>query len=224
MTARPVPLTAEPRVMYAVMTVESLGTDDLIPPPSPELLRRYGTSETALRRLRSRHSQLLLMRTAPIGDIAVVQRDTRIEALRLADEHDGVVIDLGIPRAVEDRADAVSLAHATQWYVVDYDDLDDGVIRTVGLGSFGLPEVELPGVDRLTHAMFGAVLAGLVHRLIAEWPAQDPVGGATVTLRDIAYGLGDAAAAETPDDRAIDVTIEYDPDRAMLVVQLMSDP
>lgn len=210
--------------MYAVMTVESLGTDDLIPPPSPELLRRYGTSETTLRRLRSRHSQLLLMRTASIDDIAFAQRDTRIEALRLADEHDGVVIDLGIPRAVEDRADAVSLAHATQWYVVDYDDLDDGVLRTVGLASFGLPEVEVVDVDRLRHAMVGAVLAGLVHRLIAEWPAHDPVGGATVTLRDIAYGLGDAAAHETPAGRTIDVTIDYDPGRGLLVVRLLSDP
>jgi hypothetical protein len=101
--------------MYAVMTARPLGTDDLIPPPSPELLRRYGTSEVALRRLRSRHSQSLLMRTAPVEDIAFVQRDTRVEALRLAAHHDGVVIDLTIPRAIEDPADAVSLAHATQW-------------------------------------------------------------------------------------------------------------
>ncbi|MET0768153.1 MAG: hypothetical protein ABWY50_10955 [Aeromicrobium sp.] len=224
MTARPVPLTAEPRVMYAVMTVESLGTDDLIPPPSPELLRRYGTSEVALRRLRSRHSQTLLMRTAPLADIAFVQRDTRIEALRLAAEHDGVVIDLTIPRAVEDDPDAVSLAHATQWYVVDYDDLDSGLLRTLGLTSFGLPEVVVGGVDRQQHAMFGAVLAGLVHRLIAEWPAHDPVGEATVTLRDIAYGLGDPGAAQTPADRSVDVTIDYDAAAGLLVVRLLGDP
>ncbi|MCW2841341.1 MAG: hypothetical protein JWR55_2824 [Aeromicrobium sp.] len=210
--------------MYAVMTVESLGTDDLVPPPSPDLLRRYGTSETVLRRLRSRHSQTLLLRTAPLSDIAFVQRDTRIEALRLAEEHDGVVIDLGIPRAVEDATDAVSLAHATQWYVVDYDDLDAGLLRTVGLVSFGLPEVVVQGVDRLLHAMYGAVLAGLAHRLIAEWPAHDPVGDATVTLRDIAYGLGDAAAASTPSDRSVDVTIGYDADADLLVVRLLADP
>ncbi|MET0931270.1 MAG: hypothetical protein ABWX74_17250 [Aeromicrobium sp.] len=224
MTARPVPRPAEPRIMYAVMTVDSLGTDDLIPPPSPELLRRYGTSEPALRRLRSRHSQLLLMRTAPIDDLAFVQRDTRIEALRLAEEHDGVVIDLGVPRAVEDRADDVSLAHATQWYVVDYDDLDAGLLHTVGLASFGLPEVVVEGVDRVKHAMYGAVLAGLVHRLIAEWPAHDPVGRATVTLRDIAYGLGDPGAAGTPAGRSVDVRIEHDADRERLVVRLLSDP
>jgi hypothetical protein len=210
--------------MYAVMTMESLGTDDLIPPPSPDLLRRYGTSETSLRRLRSRHSQTLLMRTAPLDDIAFVQRDTRIEALRLAAEHDGVVIDLGIPRAVEDTADAVSLAHATQWYVVDYDDLDAGLLRTVGLASFGLPEVVVDGVDRLLHAMYGAVLAGLVHRLIAEWPAHDPVGQATVTLRDIAYGLGDAGAPQTPADRSVDLTIGYDADADRLTVRLLADP
>jgi hypothetical protein len=210
--------------MYAVMTPEPLGTDDLIPPPSQDLLRRYGTSEVALRRLRSRHHQLLLMRTAPLSDIAFVQRDTRLEALRLAHEHDGVVIDLAIPRAVEHAADAVSLAHATQWYVVDYDDLDDGLLRTLGLTSFGLPEVVVEGVDRDQHAMVGAVLAGLVHRLIAEWPAHDPVGEATVTLRDIAYGLGDAGAASTPADRSVDVSIAYDGGQERLVVRLLGDP
>jgi 3',5'-cyclic AMP phosphodiesterase CpdA len=210
--------------MYAVMTAESLGSDDLIPPPSPDLLRRYGTSELALRRLRSRHSQLLLMRTAPLADIAFVQRDTRVEALRLAAEHDGVVIDLAIPRAVEHHADDVSLAHATQWYVVDYDDLDAGRIRTLGLTSFGLPEVVVEGVDRRQHAMFSAVLAGLAHRLIAEWPAHDPVGAATVTLRDIAYGLGDAGATSTPAERSVEVVIDYDAQQGVLVVEVLTDP
>jgi hypothetical protein len=224
MTARPVPLTAEPRVMYAVMTIEPLETQDLIPPPSPDLLRRYGTSEISLRRLRSRHEQHLLMRTAALEDIAFVQRDTRIEALRLAEEHDGVVIDLTIPRVVEERADDVSLSHATQWFVVDYDELDDGLLRTLGLASFGLPEIVLEGVDPDRHAMFGAVLTGLVHRLIAEWPAHDPVGEATVTLRDIAYGLGDAAAANTPAERSVDVVIGYDQEAEQLTVRLLGDP
>ncbi len=72
--------------------------------------------------------------------------------------------------------------------------------------------------------MYSAVLAGLVHRLLAEWPANDPVGGATVTLRDIAYGLGDAQAATTPKGRSIDVDIAYDPDDEVLVVTLDGDP
>lgn len=210
--------------MYAVMTSEPLESEDLIPPPSPELLRHYGTSEVAMRRLRSRHHQLLLMRAADVGTAARVHHDLRVEALRLAEQHDGVVIDLAIPRAVELRADEVSLAHATQWYVVDYADLEAGRLMTVGLASFGLPEIALEEVDRERHAMFSAVLAGLVHRLIAEWPANDPVGEATVTLRDIAHGLGDPQAATTPGDRSVDVAIAYLPDEEHLVVRVLTDP
>ncbi len=224
MTARPVPRPDQTRVMYAVMTAEPLATDDLIPPPSPELLRRYGTSEVALRRLRSRHHQTLLLRTADAEGAAFAQRDARVEALAIAEDHDGVVIDLAVPRVVDGRPGEVSLAHATQWYVVDYADLESGRIATVGLVSFGLPEIVVEGVDAVQHAMHGAVLAGLVHRVIAEWPANDPVGRATVTLRDIAYGLGDPAAAQTPNDRTIDVDLAYDPAAERLVVRLLGNP
>lgn len=208
--------------MYAVLTSEPLATEDLIPLPSAELLRRYGTSETALQCIAARPHQMVLMHSSTVEDAAFTQRDTRIEALQLAEQHDGLVIDLNIPRALELRSDEVSLAHATQWYVVDYIDLGQSLLRTVGLSAFALPEIVMTDVDQAQHAMFSAVLAGLVHRLIAEWPANDPVGVATVTLRDIAFGLGDPAAAETPKDRSIDVDINY-ADEA-LVVRLRSDP
>ena len=224
MTARPVPRPAETRVMYAVMTPEPVSTDDLIAPPSPELLRRYGTSEVALRRLRSRQHQTLLLRTSDLDGAAFVQRDTRVEALAFAEDHDGVVIDLAVPRVVEGRSNEVSLSHATQWYVVDYAEIGSGRLGTVGLAAFGLPEIVVTGVDEVQHAMHGAVLAGLSHRMIAEWPANDPVGRATVTLRDIAYGLGDPAAAGTPADRTIDVEIDYDPVAERLAVTLLGDP
>ncbi len=210
--------------MYAVMTAEPLESEDLIAPPSPELLRHYGSSEVAMRRLRSRPHQLLILRQTTLEDAAFAIRDARIDALLLAEENDGVVIDLSIPRAVELRSDEVSLAHATQWYTVDYQELSDGRFRTVGLRSFGLPEIVVEGVDESAHAMYSAVLAGLVHRLLAEWPANDPVGGATVTLRDIAYGLGDAQAATTPKGRSIDVDIAYDTDDQLLVVTFDGDP
>jgi hypothetical protein len=224
MTARPVPRDAEPSVVYAVMTAEPLETEDLIPPPSPELLRHYGSSELAMQRLRSRPHQRLVLRPASLEDAAFTARDARIDALLLAEQHDGVVIDLAVPRILELRPDEVSLAHATQWYVVSYDDLADGRLRTVGLTSFGLPDVVVAEVDEDRHAMYSAVLAGLVHRLLAEWPANDPVGSATVTLRDIAYGLGDAEAATTPRERAIDVDVAYDGDDNLLVVTLDGDP
>lgn len=210
--------------MYAIMTPQPLESEDLIPLPSPELLRHYGSSEVAMRRLRSRPHQLLVLRRAPLDEVAFATRDARIDALLVAEEHDGVVIDLSIPRVVEHRSDEVSLAHATQWYVVDYEELSSGRFRTVGLAAFGLPEVTVDGVDERQHAMYSAVLAGLVHRLLAEWPANDPVGAATVTLRDIAYGLGDPSAAETPDDRAIEVEIGYRAEDHRLDVTLLADP
>jgi hypothetical protein len=224
MTARPVPLDLEPSVMYAVMTSEPLESEDLIPPPSPELLRHYGSSDVAMRRLRSRPHQQLIMRQTTLEDAAFAIRDARIDALLLAEEHDGVVIDLSVPRVVEWRSDEVSLAHATQWYTVDYQELHAGHFSTVGLRSFGLPEIVVERVVESAHAMYSAVLAGLVHRLLAEWPANDPVGRATVTLRDIAYGLGDSEAASTPKGRSIDVEIAYDADDHLLVVTLDGDP
>ncbi|WP_456697235.1 hypothetical protein [Aeromicrobium sp. P5_D10] len=224
MTARPVPHATGPDVMYAVMTSTPLETEDLIPPPSPELLRHYGSSDAALGRLQSRQHQLLLMRSTSVDTAAFTQRDTRIEALQIAEEHDGVVVDLSIPRVIEQSSSSVSLAHATQWYVVDYSSLDRSELRTVGLKSFGLPEILLTDVDQARHPMFSAVLAGLVHRLIAEWPANDPVGDATITLRDIAYGLGDAEAPETPKDRYIGCVIEYDAAADVLVVRIDGDP
>jgi len=45
-----------------------------------------------------------------------------------------------------------------------------------------------------------------------------------VTLRDIAYGLGDAEAASTPKGRSIDVEIAYDADDHLLLVTLDGDP
>ncbi len=210
--------------MYAVMTAKPLESEDLIPPPSPELLRHYGSSEVAMRRLRSRPHQRLILRQSNLDDAAFVIRDARIDALLLAEEHDGIVIDLSIPRVVELRSEEVSLAHATQWYTIDYQELSDGHFRTVGLSSFGLPEIVVERVDEAAHAMYSAVLAGLVHRLLAEWPANDPVGRATVTLRDIAYGLGDSEAAATPKGRSIDVEITYDADDHLLIVTLDGDP
>lgn len=224
MTARPVPHASGPDVMYAVMTNAPLETEDLIPPPSSELLRHYGTSDAALQRLQSRRHQLLLMQSTTLDGAAFAQRDLRIKALQIAEEHDGVVVDLSIPRVVEQHSSSVSLAHATQWYVVDYASLEQSELRTVGLTSFGLPEILLTDIDQTQHAMFSAVLAGLVHRLIAEWPANDPVGDATVTLRDIAYGLGDPGAPETPQDRSIRIGIEYDSTAGLLLVRVLGDP
>jgi hypothetical protein len=206
------------------MTAEALDHEDDFPLPSEALLRKYGSSGPALERLRERPHQLLITCQAPTKDMAEAVRDARIHALGLAATHDGVVVELLPPRILELTPEQVSLAHAQQWYVLDYDDLDNGLLRTDGLSQFGLPEVCVVGVDRTSHAMTDAVVAGLAHRLIAEWPENDPVGPATVTLRDIAYGLGDPEAVSTPKDRAIDLVISYDPGPHRLIVELLQDP
>lgn len=224
MTTRPVPRATGTTVMYAVMTSAPLETEHFITLPSPELLRRYGSSDDALARLADRPHQLLLMRSSSVEDAAFAVRDLRIEALQLAEDNDGLVIDLVVPRTIEQLSNTVSLSHATQWYVVDYARLEQSQLRTVGLTSFGLPEIVVADIDPGQHAMVSAVLAGLVHRLIAEWPANDPVGDAAVTLRDIAYGLGDPEAAATPKERSIAVGIEYDPAADCLTVRLDGDP
>jgi hypothetical protein len=224
MSARSVPVPEVSSASYALMTAEALDREDDFPMPSPALLRRYGTTDQALERLRDRQHQLLITCHAPTAKMAAAVRDARIHALELAREHDGVVVELLPPRVLEFKPDEVSLAHAQQWYVLDYDDLDSGILRTDGLSQFGLPEVTVVDVDRETHAMTDAVIAGLAHRLIEEWPKNDPVGQATVTLRDIAFGLGDPQASTTPRDRTIDLLIDYDPGPHRLIVQLLQDP
>lgn len=224
MSARAVPVPEFSSASYALMTAEPLEREDDFPLPSPSLLRRYGTTDDALERLRGRPHQLLITCHAPTAKMAAAVRDARIHALDLARQHDGVVVELLPPRVLEFRPDEVSLAHAQQWYVLDYDGLDEGVLRTDGLSQFGLPEVTVVEVDREQHVMADAVVAGLAHRLIDEWPQNDPVGPATVTLRDIAFGLGDPQASTTPADRTLDLLIDYDPGPHRLVVQLLQDP
>lgn len=224
MSARPVPIPDVSTASYALMTADPLEHEDDFPMPNEALLRRYGSSSEALDRLRHRQHQLLITCQAPTKDMAEAVRDARIHALQLAATHDGVVVELLPPRVLELTPDQVSLAHAQQWYVLDYDDLDDGLLRTDGLSQFGLPEVTVVDVERATHTMVDAVVAGLAHRLIAEWPENDPVGPATVTLRDIAFGLGDPEAAAIPKDRTLDVLIDYDPGPHRLMVQLLQDP
>jgi hypothetical protein len=224
MSTRPVPVPETCLASYALMTPDSLDHEDHLPMPNEALLRRFGSTDIAIARLRDCTHQLLMHCQAPTEVMADAVRDCRIQALELAQRHDGVVVELLPPRVLELRPEEVSLAHAQQWYVLDYDDLDDGLLRTDGLAQFGLPEVTVAGVEVETHTMTDAVVAGLSHRLIAEWPSNDPVGPATVTLRDIAFGLGDAGASATPEGRSIDVLIDYDPGPHQLLVQLMDDP
>lgn len=224
MSTRPVPLPRTCEAMYAVMTPRSLGRDQHLPLPHDALLRHHGTSDLALARLRRCTHQSLVHGRVPLERAAEHARSMRVDALRLAEQHDGVVVDLTVPRVLELTADEVSLVQADQWYVLDARLVLDGVLQSDGLAQFGLPEVRLREVTGAARAAAGAVVAGLAHRLVAEWPDNDPVGPAAVTLRDVAYGLGDPQAKDTPTDRALPLTIAYDGEDGVLDVVLGADP
>lgn len=224
MSARPVPVPQTCDAMYVVLTAESIGSDDTLPLPHPALLRHHGTEESAIAAVAQREHQRVVGVSSPIERAAQMALDTRIEVLRLAEANDGVVLDLTVPRVLQLTADQVSLDTSTQWYVLDAAAVAEGILRTDGLVQFGLPEVEVRDIAAQQHAPAAAVIAGLAHRLIAEWPTHDPVGPAVVTLRDIAYGLGDTQAPTTPIERGLPLTVNYDPEHTALTVTFHEDP
>ena len=210
--------------IYAVMTPHPLEHEDHVAMPMEFLLRLRGSSDLGMQRLRKRPFQFLIRAESDTSGARAMAFETRITALQLAEAHDGVVIDMLLPRVVEHGSAATSLSNASQWFVFEYDADENGHIMTHGLDQFGLPELHSFGVPTAQRAMYDAVLTGIAFRLIDEWPAQDPVGPATITLRDIAYGFGEPAASSTPNDRSVDVTLAYDEDEHELRVTLHDDP
>lgn len=210
--------------IYAVMTPHPLEHEDHVAMPMEFLLRLRGSSDLGMQRLRKRPFQFLIRAESDTSGARAMAFETRITALQLAEAHDGVAIDMLLPRVVEHGSASTSLSNASQWFVFEYDADENGHIMTHGLDQFGLPELHSFGVPAAQRAMYDAVLTGIAFRLIDEWPAQDPVGPATITLRDIAYGFGDPAASSTPNDRSVDVTLAYDEDEHELRVTLHDDP
>lgn len=210
--------------MYAVMTPHPLHHQDHVELPLDFLLRLRGSSEVAMQRLKRRPFQLLVKGQSDTAGAARLAYRTRLEALQVAEANDGVAVDLFLPRVIEHSADATSLTHAAQWFVFEYDADEVGHVMTHGLEQFGLPELHTFGVPADERAMYDAVLTGLAYRLIDEWPGRDPVGPATITLRDIAFGLGDPDASSTPADRTVDVTLAYVEEGHELRVTLHDDP
>lgn len=121
--------------------------------------------------------------------------EVRRDELQLAAAHDGVVVDLLIPRIVTDGPDQAAATVAAQWVAMD---LEDNVLHSRGLDAFGLPEFSIAVASPEQTSMLLAIAMGLAQRLITEWPEQDPVGPAGVTLRDIALAYGDSDAASAP--------------------------
>lgn len=210
--------------IYAVMTPHPLEHEDHVAMPLDWLLRLRGSSDLGMQRLKKRPFQFLIRNESDTAGAGAMAFETRVSALELAEAHDGVAIDMLLPRVIEHGSAATSLSHASQWFVFEYDADEDGHIMTHGLDQFGLPELHSFAVPSAQKAMYDAVLTGIAFRLIDEWPAHDPIGPATITLRDIAYGFGDPAASSTPADRSVDVTLTFAEEEHELRVTLHDDP
>ncbi|MFY0406091.1 hypothetical protein [Solicola sp. PLA-1-18] len=194
-----------------------------LPPAPPALLLARGSAPASVERLDALDAYLLVRaESGPGADALAANQDALERARTLARERDGVVVDLGVPRVVEPGARTGRAA--SDWFVFAHD--EDAVIDTWGLDRFGLPELHCDQSDDARLPMYDAVLVGVAQRLVEEWPGQDPVGPATITLRDVARGYGDASAGgDDPTlDRGVDVTLVHDAVERRLVVTLHDDP
>lgn len=207
--------------LYAVMTADPIGPEGTAPLPDEHLLRLRGASSEQITQFRTRPHKHIISGHDTLDNAIDFQYETRAHALSLANDHDGLVIDLQIPTFIA-RNHASSIT-ASDWIQFDYDHIQSRQITVLGLGAFGLPLTTIRDIEPTQHAMYTALATGLAQRMLDEWPTNDPVGKATITLRDIAFGLGDAQAASTPRTRGVEVDIGYNADDDRLNVTTDED-
>ncbi len=215
---RIVPVPDRCRTVHGVYSSTASTADAGIEAPPAVLLRHFGASEADLARLADRPHSRAVVTDVPVAEAADALLEARLRALDLAGT-DGVVVDLAVPRIVTHDAGAADLSVAAQWVAFE---LDADRLRSRGLEAFGLPEMVVDVADPGSTAAVLAIVTGLAHRLIAEWPANDPVGPASVTLRDVARGFGDPAADDAPVVPALDLLVSYA--SGELLVTLLDDP
>lgn len=211
---RIVPVPQRCRSVHGVFTREPIDGSADFPAPAAALLKRFGATDEATHALMQRTHLRMFMTDVPLSDARSAARGARRDAGAFATEHDGVLVDLAVPRIVEDPA----AAGAAAWVAVDVDPIG---LTTRGLEAFGLPELRVDGVEAARAASTIAVLLGLSQRLISEWPAHDPVGPAAVTLHDIALAYDDQIDQTGP-ERSSDLLIAFHDGE--LVLTVMGDP
>ena len=211
---RIVPVPERSRSVHGVFTRDPIDGSADFPAPAAALLKRFGAGEEAAQSLVERPHLRMFMTDVPLADARSAAGGARRDAGAFAAEHDGVLVDLAVPRIVEDAA----AAGASAWVAVDVDPLG---LTTRGLEAFGLPELRVDGVEAARTAASIAVLLGLSQRLLTEWPEHDPVGPAAVTLHDIALAYDDQIDQTGP-ERSTDVLIAFHDGE--LILTLVGDP
>lgn len=220
MSARPVPVPTIVTIAYVVLTAEPLDREDLVPLPERSLLRMRGSTVQDLNRMAHLPYQRMVSRSVGPGAARLAAEEALAEALELAERHDGLVLDLQKPRVVELSDPKPRPAAALFTFEYDLENL--GEIRTHGLNVLGLPEIVVRNVPEDQRNMYDMVVVGLVNRLLDEWPEHDPVGPARVTLGDIATGY--EGGETTPEERGVDILIDYDAQLPALTVEVMTSP
>jgi hypothetical protein len=223
MSTRPVPVPERLTIAFVVLTAEPLDRDDLVPLPERTLLRLRGSSIADLDRMTRLPHQRLVSATLEAAQVRGVWSELRREALGLAEEHDGLVLDLQIPRVVTGGPDDLP-PNAVDWFSFEYDPERPEDVRTHGLTVLGLPEIVVHRVPEDLRPMYDMVVVGLVNRLIEEWPEHDPVGPAHVTLADIAAGYEGDLTPAPGTQPGVGVLIDYDADEHVLVTEVVDDP
>lgn len=211
---RIVPVPPRCRSVHGVFTRQPIDGSADFPAPAAALLKRFGASEDAAQSLVDRPNLRMFMTDVPLADAWSAAGHARRDAGAFAVEHDGVLVDLAVPRIVEDPA----AAGAASWVAVDVDPIG---LTTRGLEAFGLPELRVDGVEASRTASTIAVLLGLSQRLLTEWPEHDPVGPAAVTLHDIALAYDDQID-QSGSERSTDLLIVFHDGE--LVLTVMGDP
>ncbi|WP_370614952.1 hypothetical protein [Mumia sp. Pv 4-285] len=220
-----VPAPRSVGALYVVLTDEPIESDLPAPPvPPPSLLLARGSSPKAVRFAESLTYATAVSAESDLADALDLQRRTQASARALAAEHVGVVVDAAVPRLLGPQPPHPDVLRASEWFVLERP--DETTTATHGLARFGLPELYVADSGDAALPMVDAVIMGVAQRVVEEWPGNDPVGPATVTMRDIARGYGDASAGG--DDptltRSIDVTLAYDPHADRLAVTMHDDP
>jgi len=209
--------------LHAVMTATPIDgvAESSAPLPDVALLRRYGAEPDQLAAFEARPHAHVLLRSGPPATAASDAVAARLEALTLAAQHDGLVVDLAVPRLVTHTVDETDPAAPRQWVALDVEGtgLEGTDVISHGLSTFGLPELRCRAVPLPALPATLAVLTGLTRRLLVEWPENDPIGRATVTLADVADAMGEP---EPPTASSIDVRIKLR--GGELAVTLQGDP